>query len=91
MTKEHLKPDFPDIPVARIDGFGDYYGNLSSINHNLYEEILCLGVFSETVRHAISNDPPGSYIFALTITDLTPNKNLLGFRNLSNRRNEISL
>ncbi|CAI6347595.1 unnamed protein product [Macrosiphum euphorbiae] len=55
-TKQHLSPAFPPLPDVAINGHGGYYDvlqppgpNVDSTVHNLYEEIPCLGVTSETV------------------------------------------
>ncbi|XP_036141519.1 uncharacterized protein LOC118645133 isoform X2 [Monomorium pharaonis] len=88
MTKEHLHPEFPELPTQQIAGFGGYYGRINEDTHNLYEEIPCMGVLSEAVRHSISNEPPGPYASSLAEENLTPTSNLLGFQNLGSRRNK---
>lgn len=88
MTREHLTPTIPDLPTRIINGHGGYYGQIDINNHNLYEEIPCIGVLSEAVRQSIGNAAPGPCQSALAKEGLTPNQNLLGFRPLSNRRNE---
>ncbi|XP_077274479.1 uncharacterized protein LOC143904079 isoform X3 [Temnothorax americanus] len=84
LTGEHLRSEFPPLPTEVIQGFGGYYGPISADTHNLYEEIPCLGVTSESVRHSISNDPPGRYHSSLErpADNVIPNENLLGFKPL---------
>lgn len=90
LSREHLRPRFPTLPTTRIQGQGGYYGMINIDNHNLYEEIPCLGVLSEAVRAAISDLPPGPYqsSLALPANAVVPNSNLLGFQNLMSRRPE---
>lgn len=54
LTRQHLYPTFPPLPVEILQGHGGYYGELLPPEeggdvtiHNCYEEIPCLGVLSE--------------------------------------------
>lgn len=87
-TGQTLIPDFPPLPIEEVNNHHGYYGPINAQNHNLYEEIPCLGVMAEAVRHAASNDPPGRYASALDVPAAQVNANLLGFENLAVRRNE---
>lgn len=80
LTREHLRPQFPDLPTEVIRGFGGYFGAISSENHNNYEELPCPGVLAEAVRQTVSDAGPGSYISSLQREGSIPNANLLGFR-----------
>lgn len=90
---QHLYATFPTLPQEQIDGRGGYYGILqppgSGVDdslHNLYEEIPCLGVLSEAIMHAISDDESGRhYRSVVTYQSLQPNENLLGFKLLGHR------
>lgn len=90
---QHLFATFPTLPQEQIDGRGGYYGILQPPGpgvddslHNLYEEIPCLGVLSEAIMHAISDDEPGHpYRSIVTYQGLQPNQNLIGFRPLGHR------
>ncbi|XP_024894021.1 uncharacterized protein LOC112468878 isoform X2 [Temnothorax curvispinosus] len=90
LTGAHLCSEFPPLPTEVVQGFGGYYGPISADTHNLYEEIPCLGVTSESVRHSISNDPPGRYHSSLErpADNIIPNENLLGFKPLGARCEE---
>lgn len=96
MTKQHLYPEFPELPVEQINGQGGYYGaiqlpgpDVDNSIHNLYEEIPCMGVTSEAVRQSISEAAPGNYVSQLNINADNPvNQNLLGYRPLGIRRPE---
>ncbi|CAG9822197.1 unnamed protein product [Phaedon cochleariae] len=95
MNKIHLYPQFPPLPVARLAGFGGYYGalvnpgrNVNNQRHNLYEEIPCMGVLAEAIRQSLSNAGPGRYQSNVTFNGQQPNRNLLGFRPLGHRRPE---
>lgn len=87
-TGQHLYPEFPDIPVFQIGGFGGYFGVLNLDTHNLYEELPCLGVTAEAVRQSVSVAPAGPYVSALALPNQPCNENLLGFRPLGHRRQE---
>lgn len=94
-TKQHLYPEFPELPTQQIADHGGYYGTLQEPGegvdnsiHNLYAEIPCLGVVAEAIRATISNLPPGPYQSNVTYRGLQPNQNLLGFRALDSRRSE---
>lgn len=85
ITQERFYPYFPSLPTEVINGFGGYYGPLNAQIHNLYEEIPCLGVLSEAVRHSVSNENPGPYPSSLATAELEPNQNLLSYRPLGYR------
>lgn len=89
-TKQRLLPAFPPLPIDQINGFGGYYGTLASSpeNHNLYEEIPCLGVTAEAVRQTVSDAPSGPYVSCLSVDGLSVNQNLLGYKPLAVRRAE---
>lgn len=87
-TGQTLIPDFPPMPHEEVANFNGYYGPINQQNHNLYEEIPCLGVMAEAIRHAASNDPAGRYASSLDQEHANVNSNLLGFENLAVRRNE---
>lgn len=87
-TGQHLYPEFPPLPVEVTGAFGGYYGPINLNNHNLYEEIPCLGVVSEALRQSISDAAPGAYASAIALPDQPCNGNLLGFRPLGHRRDE---
>lgn len=96
ITKQHLYPEFPPLPIHVLAGIPGYYGRITlpgdgadvSI-HNLYEEIPCLGVLAEAVRQSISDAAPGPYQSNLDINPETRiNANLLGYKPLGNRRSE---
>lgn len=94
-TRQHLYPQFPPLPTGIIADHGGYYGpllppgeDIDLTVHNLYEELPCLGVLSESIRATISNSPPGPYRSNVTYQELQPNQNLLGFRALGSRRSE---
>lgn len=68
-TGQHLYPEFPDMPVALINGQPGYFGPIQlpapeadPTIHNLYEELPCLGVLAEAVRQSISDAGPGPYV-----------------------------
>jgi len=90
---QHLYATFPTLPQEQIGGRGGYYGILQPPGpgvddslHNLYEEIPCLGVLSEAIMHAISDDEPGRrYRSVVTYKGLQPNQNLIGFKLLGYR------
>lgn len=71
-TRERLFPEFPSLPIEEINGHGGYYGRISEQNHNLYEELPCLGVTSEALRASISNAAPGPYPSALAGEGVAP-------------------
>lgn len=87
-TGQTLIPVFPDLPATPVAEFGGYYGAVDADNHNLYEEIPCLGVMAEAIRHTVSNDGAGRYASALDTEHNLVNHNLLGFEDLTIRRNE---
>ncbi|XP_018400806.1 PREDICTED: uncharacterized protein LOC108778191 [Cyphomyrmex costatus] len=87
-TGEHLYPWFPKLPTSQIGEYGGFYGPVTKDNHNLYEEIPCLGVLSEAVRQSISDAPPGQYASSLNTDELTMTENLLGYFPLGIRDNE---
>jgi len=93
LTRQHLKATFPTLPQEKIGGRGGYYGVLKPPGpgvddslHNLYEEIPCLGVLSEAIMHAISDEAAGPYQSVVTYENLQPNKNLIGFELLDPHR-----
>ncbi|XP_018059911.1 PREDICTED: uncharacterized protein LOC108694764 [Atta colombica] len=88
VTGEHLYPWFPKLPTSQIGEYGGFYGPVTTDNHNLYEEIPCLGVLSEAVRQSISDTSPGSYASSLNTDELTMTENLLGYLPLGIRANE---
>lgn len=95
MSGQHLYPEFPPIPTAVISGQPGFYGTLTPPGpgvdnslHLLYEEIPCLGVLAHAVKQAVSNRPAGPYPSLVTYANQQPNANLLGYKNLSFRRNE---
>lgn len=88
ITREHLYSMFPALPTENVGVFGGYYGQLSSNTHNLYEELPCLGVTSEGIRHSVSNEQPGRYQSSLSTDELIVSLNLPGYKNLGSRRNE---
>ncbi|XP_022164279.1 uncharacterized protein LOC111029553 [Myzus persicae] len=94
-TQQHLRATFPTLPQEQIGGRGGYYGVLKPPGpgiddslHNLYEEIPCLGVLSEAIMHAISDEPAGPYQSVVTYESLQPNNNLIGFRPLNPHRHQ---
>jgi len=95
VTKQNLIATFPTLPQQKIGGRGGYYGvlqppgpGIDDTLHNLYEEIPCLGVLSEAIMHAMSNEKPGPYQSVVTYEGLQPNQNLIGFKPLGYRRPE---
>lgn len=88
LTGEDLYPSFPPLPSHRIGDFGGYYGPLDAATHNMYEEIPCLGVVAENLRHALSDADPGPYQSVLQTEQLVPNANLLGIRIIGERFDE---
>lgn len=87
-TGQTLIPTFPELPHQILHEHGGYYGAINEENHNLYEEIPCMGVCSEAVRQSLSDAGPGRYASQLDTPDVQVNSNLLGFENLTNRRPE---
>lgn len=87
-TGQTLIPDFPPMPIEEVNNYTGYYGPINNHNHNLYEEIPCLGVMAEAVRQTVSNTPPGRYVSSLDTPNVPVNSNLLGFEPLAVRRNE---
>lgn len=64
-TEQHLYPEFTDLPIEFLNSQPRYYGPIqlpapaADANiHNLYEEILCMGVLAEAVRQVISDAAP---------------------------------
>ncbi|KYQ48358.1 hypothetical protein ALC60_12687 [Trachymyrmex zeteki] len=88
ITGERLYPWFPKLPTYQIGEYGGFYGPVTTDNHNLYEELPCLGVLSEAVRRSISDTPPGPYASSLNTDELTMTENLLGYLPLGIRDNE---
>ncbi|EGI69090.1 hypothetical protein G5I_02262 [Acromyrmex echinatior] len=88
VTGEHLYPWFPKLPTSQIGEYGGFYGPVTTDNHNLYEEIPCLGVLSEAVRQSISDTLPGPYASSLNTDELTMTENLLGYLSLGIRADE---
>lgn len=88
LTREHLRPTFPDLPTGVVAGFDRYYGLLNEDNHNLYEKIP--GVLAKAVRHTISDERVGSYqsVLSRLQDELIVNTNLLGFQPLQSRKPE---
>lgn len=94
MTQRHLTPSFPPLPTKVINQVGGFYPSITEAapidvdNHNLYEEIPCLGVMADAICNALSAAEQGPYNSRLTTGDFRANANLPGFRNLSYRRPE---
>lgn len=86
MTREHLVSTMPDLPTSVSACHGGYYRPISLDTH-MYEELPCLGVLSEAVRHAVNNESIGPYASSLAAEGV-PHQNLLEYRPLGNRRNE---
>lgn len=87
-TLQSLIPHFPNMPIEAINNRNGFYGLINVNNHNNYEEIPCLGIAAEALQHALSNEPAGRYPSVLDTQNIQVNSNLLGFENLTNRRNE---
>nr|DAZ87740.1 TPA_asm: putative capsid protein [Pseudoglobivirus] len=88
---EKYDPYFPPLPCTQLGGHGGYYSAevYGIANHNLYEEIPCLGVVAEACRTSASDAAAGHYTPALTpVAGLQANLNLLGYAPLVNRRSE---
>lgn len=93
-TGQTLIPTFPSLPAVAVNQHGGYYGALTEITHNLYEEVPCLGVVAEGLRAALGDNAVGRYASALDRgnearqTQILVNSNLLGFEPLTHRREE---
>lgn len=87
-TLQSLIPRFPPMPTEAINNRNGFYGLIDVNNHNNYEEIPTLGVAAEALQHALSDLPPGRHPSVLDTQHVLVNSNLLGFENLTNRRNE---
>lgn len=87
--ESNLFPEFPSLPTTKLGTLGGFYGEIADndTNHNLYEEIPCLGVLAYAVQQVLTNTI-GPYKSNLETSTLRPNSNLLGFRPLSRRRDE---
>lgn len=88
-TGQSLIPEFPPLPEHVIGAIGGYYGEMGEDTHNLYEEIPCLGVVSETLQHALGDAAAGNYHSVLEFDGQAVNRNLQGYAPLSIRRNEV--
>lgn len=90
-TGQHLHPTFPPLPIATVGNKHGFFGAIAANNHNLYEEIPCLGVLAEAIQYAVSNENPGTRASVLSTQHATVNRNLLGFYPLLLRRQEAKL
>lgn len=77
--RQHLVPNLPTLPTSPVKGFGVYYGRITVDNHNLYEEVPCLGVMAEALRAFCTDTDPGPYPSNLSTNDRVVNQNLLGY------------
>lgn len=87
-TGQTLIPEFPPLPTEQVENFTGFYGAIAANNHNLYEEIPCLGVMSQALCVALSDANVGRYPSALDVDNVLVNANLLGFEPLTARRLE---
>lgn len=88
-TGQHLYPSFPELPHKTVDSIPATYGKISVQNHNLYEEIPCLGISIGLIRATMNPvNPLPQWNPPLMPQHYTSNENLLGYHNIRRPRAE---